>query len=275
MSTEQKKDTTYAISLLHLHSVFVVPFSSSLLVWWWWWLFYLRYGNGSHAVKALRTQPHPAQQQYIMSYVGIDSLLVLWWTNNAHAIRQEQMIRLLADESSLAPARSDECMMYVSCRIQLQFMLKQTFWEGIFYSEKFLLQRRRRIASPQTFGAVTRERTLTFQLWCSRICTSQVGKQEEEHHWWWWERMVRPTSSTNGWWVMSSPAFFFLNFCFCMQVMIRRRRGRRVVCNCCLFVIARCVNENTNMQWHVYFLFFFRVSPQVKSKFFVVIYSVE
>ena len=92
---------------------------------------------------------------------------------------------------------------------------------------------------------------------CSRICTSQVGKQEEEHHWWWWERMVRPTSSTNGWWVMSSPAFFFLNFCFCMQVMIRRRRsGRRVVCNCCLFVIARCVNENTNMQWHVYFFVF-------------------
>jgi len=93
---------------------------------------------------------------------------------------------------------------------------------------------------------------------CSRICTSQVGKQEEEHHWWWWERMVRPTSSTNGWWVMSSPAFFFLNFCFCMQqVMIRRRRsGRVVVCNFCLFVIARCVNENTNMQWHVYFFVF-------------------
>jgi len=39
-------------------------------------------------------------------------------------------------------------------------MLKQTFWEGIFYSEKFLLQRRRRIASPQTFGAVSSQWTL-------------------------------------------------------------------------------------------------------------------
>ncbi len=27
---------------------------------------YLRYGDCAHAIKALRTQPHPAQQQYIM-----------------------------------------------------------------------------------------------------------------------------------------------------------------------------------------------------------------
>ena len=76
---------------------------------------------------------------------------------------------------------------------------------------------------------------------CSRICTSQVGKQEEEeeHNWWWWERMVRPTSSTNGWWVMSSPpGGFFLNFFFCMQVTRRRRRGGRRVVGCNYFCLS-------------------------------------
>ena len=29
-------------------------------------MFYLRYGDCAHAIKAVRTQPHPAQQQYIM-----------------------------------------------------------------------------------------------------------------------------------------------------------------------------------------------------------------